>query len=86
MVHFFFKEAKQFKKYDAGRLSASFYNGYSRSCGKNGKERSRTVKGIYAEATSTTRTWFKLVFAHIYKQPGGWWNKMKCNGVMGVEW
>lgn len=66
---FFFKEGKQFKKFDAGRLSASFYNDCSRSCGKNGIERSQTVKGIYAEATSTTRTWFKLFFTHIYKQP-----------------
>lgn len=66
---FCFQEGKQFKKFDVVRLSASSYNGCSRSYGKNGKERSRAVKGIYAEATSTTRTWLKLVFAHIYKQP-----------------
>ena len=56
---------------------------------KNGKERSRAVKGIYAKATSTTLTWFKLVFAHIYNQPRGWWNEMKCKGLialMGVKW
>lgn len=41
------------------------------SVAKYGKGNAERSRGIHAQATSTTRTWFKLVFTHIYEQPRG---------------